>query len=102
MPWSIYLHVPFCEQRCAYCSFYSGEPLSRRQGYIALALLEARLRRDAFPAAAASTLYLGGGTPTLLGEEVLETFIGTLSGLLARRIHENSPRGARPWVPGWK
>ena len=63
----VYLHVPFCDGKCGYCAFYS---LSGRTGDIdayldALDLeLDAHCRRR--PGLAPRTIYIGGGTPTLL------------------------------------
>lgn len=71
MPTSIYAHVPFCLARCAYCNFYSGEAHEGMEDYPANLALEARLRRAFFPAKQAETLYMGGGTPSLLGPKRL-------------------------------
>ncbi|MDR1322514.1 MAG: radical SAM family heme chaperone HemW [Gracilibacteraceae bacterium] len=63
----LYIHVPFCAQKCAYCAFYSeaGEraaPAARREYLAALALdFERAVSGETF-----DTLYLGGGTPTAL------------------------------------
>lgn len=68
----LYLHVPFCRQKCVYCDFYS---LARGE-YLFPAYLSAMGRELSRwgPRAAGytvDTVYLGGGTPTLLGEDVL-------------------------------
>lgn len=70
---ALYVHVPFCHAKCAYCDFDScgltGERLARAAGAY-LAQLESRI--DAFGACGAledvETAYIGGGTPTVLGE----------------------------------
>ena len=65
---SLYLHIPFCVRKCLYCSFVSvtDAPLSPRD-YTALLLREMEMRAAALPAPSrAPTLYLGGGTPSLL------------------------------------
>lgn len=63
---SLYVHVPFCRSRCAYCAFYSGEPLADLASYPSLLATEVRLRAaGAF--GPVHTLYFGGGTPSLLG-----------------------------------
>lgn len=61
----IYFHIPFCLSRCGYCDFYSTTRPELMDGYLA-ALLRAI---DAMPAEgyAASTVYFGGGTPSLFG-----------------------------------
>ncbi|MEQ1735594.1 MAG: radical SAM protein, partial [Rhodoglobus sp.] len=71
----VYLHVPFCRVRCGYCDFntYTSEELrgAKRADYaqqaIAEVVLADRVLRDAGVAQrAASTVFFGGGTPTLL------------------------------------
>ncbi len=64
---SIYIHVPFCLERCAYCNFYSGESLAHLGEYPALLVEEMRLQREGSPLGPVATLYFGGGTPSLLG-----------------------------------
>lgn len=75
MATSIYVHVPFCISRCSYCNFYSGEQLSRMEGYPERILAEAGLRRPQFSDPFAATLYIGGGTPSLLGVERIARLI---------------------------
>ncbi|MEW6488549.1 MAG: coproporphyrinogen-III oxidase family protein [Thermodesulfobacteriota bacterium] len=66
MAHALYVHVPFCPGRCAYCGFYSGEPLERLADFPALVAAEAGLRGFPSPGPLTS-VYLGGGTPSLLG-----------------------------------
>lgn len=68
-PIGIYLHIPFCRSKCAYCDFYS---FPAREGQ--MELYTDRLCRDlqdwgARLGRSADTLYIGGGTPSLLGGE---------------------------------
>ena len=75
---NLYVHVPFCKTKCRYCAFYSetgtGEALLR--DYPALIAREVALRSlaDARP----QTVYVGGGTPSLLGPEGLEALFARL------------------------
>lgn len=66
----IYIHIPFCKSRCIYCGFYSTTLLDLRKKYINAVCREMELRenyiREPF-----STIYLGGGTPSLLDEAEL-------------------------------
>ncbi|HBX43633.1 MAG TPA: hypothetical protein DEH27_07525, partial [Deltaproteobacteria bacterium] len=65
----IYLHIPFCLRKCSYCDFYSVEAQPPAiQEFRDLLERETTLLRDRFPedAAAADTVYFGGGTPTVL------------------------------------
>lgn len=70
----LYVHVPFCRRKCPYCDFYSipASPDLIRT-WLAAVLREARLYRDRF--AAFDSLYLGGGTPSLLGEGEIEALL---------------------------
>ena len=65
----LYLHVPFCESKCDYCAFYSvtNADAAARAAYPGLALREWDLL-DTEPGPV-ETLYVGGGTPGLLGTE---------------------------------
>ena len=69
-PVGLYFHIPFCRSRCGYCSFVSGCDLSQRGCYTA-ALLRA-IETAPFADCTAATLYFGGGTPTLLGEALID------------------------------
>jgi putative oxygen-independent coproporphyrinogen III oxidase len=71
----VYLHVPFCRVRCGYCDFntYTAPELRgvKQSDYASQAVQEVRfagsaLRDSGIPARPASTVFLGGGTPTLL------------------------------------
>jgi len=71
----IYVHVPFCVRKCAYCDFYSiaGEE-DARDGFPALVEREMELLLRSYPGEAdvpADTVYFGGGTPTVLGPDRL-------------------------------
>lgn len=74
-PMSIYLHVPFCRTRCGYCDFntYTAtelgpEPGASQAGYAQTAVAELDLAAGVLGerAPAVSTVFVGGGTPTLL------------------------------------
>lgn len=79
---ALYVHVPFCAQKCRYCDFDSRSFASCELGAALDAYFEQLFARlDAFGKAGAldqiSTVYVGGGTPSLAGERLVE---------LARRI----------------
>lgn len=68
----IYVHIPFCARKCVYCDFYSvGARLADWPGLVSALLAEARVRvpglagREA-SSGAGTTLYIGGGTPSLM------------------------------------
>jgi oxygen-independent coproporphyrinogen-3 oxidase len=77
VPWGIYVHIPFCPYKCAYCDFDSGvHPQEMVAAYVA-ALREEIARAGADPLSV-DTIYFGGGTPSLLDPDVLEGLLQTV------------------------
>ena len=79
----IYVHVPFCRSFCSYCDFYSEVVGGCRQSlfeqYTDDICAEIRARRDEIAAAAGvRTLYIGGGTPSVLPFECLRKIVECL------------------------
>ena len=73
----LYIHVPFCDGKCHYCAFYSVEAGSETvDRYLRAVPLELSIIRESFPSFTPETVYIGGGTPTLLSEEELERLLG--------------------------
>jgi oxygen-independent coproporphyrinogen-3 oxidase len=60
----IYIHFPFCERKCRYCDFYSITDLNRIPEF--LEALKAEMHLTGVSGIKADTLYIGGGTPSLL------------------------------------
>ncbi len=75
-PAGLYIHVPFCRQKCRYCDFYSIPATSLVTEWLHALDQEAMLYKDRFPFF--DTLYLGGGTPTLLTAENLAGLVAVL------------------------
>ena len=71
----IYIHIPFCVKRCSYCNFFSSTDFNYHQSYINALCREMDLRSDYFSNQHADTLYIGGGTPSLLNIDVIEKII---------------------------
>ena len=71
----IYIHIPFCRRKCLYCAFYSVALLSRKQDFLDALHCEIERTTDYLPSRKIDTLYLGGGTPTLLSVNELERII---------------------------
>ena len=70
----LYVHIPFCKQRCRYCDFFSTTLLERREEYVQAVLEEIRQRRDEAHEPI-RTIYLGGGTPSLLTPEQIAAIL---------------------------
>ncbi len=83
----VYLHVPFCRVRCGYCDFntYTSDELrgAKRSDFASQAITEIALARSvlhesALPPRAASTVFFGGGTPTILPVTDLADMLGAV------------------------
>ena len=76
----LYLHFPFCKKKCAYCDFTSyancGEALVF--SYLTALKREIRFAGERFPKARIDTVYLGGGTPSLMSGKDIESLFRTL------------------------
>ena len=62
----IYLHIPFCKQKCHYCNFFSVAGTKWKDPFVAALLKEIELRKDYLQEETVNTIYFGGGTPSLL------------------------------------
>ncbi|MGF0127385.1 radical SAM family heme chaperone HemW [Selenomonas bovis] len=84
--WGLYVHLPFCRQKCFYCDFpsYAGQE-GRMAAYVEALLGE--LAREGAPLRAKwgppRTVYLGGGTPTALPPVLMERLLAGLQDFLA-------------------
>ena len=74
----IYIHVPFCRQACRYCDFYFTVSLRYLDGFINALVEEIRQKGEGFHGGPLETLYLGGGTPSLLSASHLEKILNAL------------------------
>lgn len=64
---SLYIHIPFCKRRCNYCDFYKASySAGCEPPFLAALQREAELHRDFFGETGIDTLFLGGGTPSVL------------------------------------
>jgi oxygen-independent coproporphyrinogen III oxidase len=76
---SLYIHIPFCQRKCRYCSFvsYAGRE-NDMANYIHALNRELKLR---LPGYKIRTLYFGGGTPSLLAIEQIESILETVNSI---------------------
>ena len=72
----LYVHVPFCRTKCHYCDFYSVSSTSLTAEWLRGVEQEALLYKDRF--SCFDTLYLGGGTPTVLTEGQISALVESL------------------------
>ena len=82
---ALYVHVPFCLAKCRYCDFYSL-PLSEATAdiYVEAALRELAGNLECLKVPLSSA-YLGGGTPTVLGPELLRRLLGAVGPLVSEQ-----------------
>ena len=79
----IYLHVPYCRQKCRYCDFASfPHAESTQRAYVDAVLTEAASQAAKIPHGAMETAYLGGGTPSILRGKHSDIFEDLHPGLL--------------------
>lgn len=75
----IYIHIPFCASRCIYCDFYStAGMLSHVPAYLQALEAEMRLRCHELGDEAVRTVYVGGGTPSLLSIDQMGQLVAAL------------------------
>lgn len=74
----IYLHIPFCKQKCSYCDFYSNTNLGISQALIDAEIEELSLRNYYLKNEQVRTIYFGGGTPSVLKLEQVELLLKAL------------------------
>ena len=85
----IYLHIPFCKTRCAYCDFYSTTHLDRQERYIQALCKELEIRHDYLQGANIETVYFGGGTPSQLSIRSLQQVFQTIKQIYGlKHCHE--------------
>ena len=99
----LYLHIPFCKSKCAYCDFYSLPHSEEKMDAYTAALI--RHLEEVAPRCTAhtvDTVYFGGGTPSYLGEKRLVKLLKTVK----KRYHvaadaeitlEANPDSAEDW-----
>jgi len=72
----LYLHIPFCVRKCAYCDFLSGPATDDIiQAYVEALCLEIKVRSDEFTERIITSIYLGGGTPSLLSSKQVDSIM---------------------------
>ncbi|RFB17574.1 oxygen-independent coproporphyrinogen III oxidase [Bacillus sp. HNG] len=81
-----YLHIPFCEQICHYCDFnkvfLKGQPVDE---YLQYMDTELKHTIEAYPPSSLKSIFVGGGTPTVLTVNQLEIFLSSINNYLNPR-----------------
>lgn len=84
----LYIHVPFCHAKCEYCDFYSITLLDQIEDFVQALLIELELRAAEGNGRQFDTIFMGGGTPSLLSPEQMGRIWETL-----HRHYDISPAG---------
>jgi len=75
----LYLHIPFCDTKCGYCDFYSITNNTFRAEFLPALVKEiSQYAKHPFQSSAYDTIYLGGGTPSLLATAELDQLFDTI------------------------
>lgn len=74
----IYIHIPFCKQACHYCDFHFSTSLKKKEEMLAAIQRELFLRKDELAGEHIETIYFGGGTPSILAVDEINTLIDTV------------------------
>lgn len=78
LPMHLYIHIPFCKQACHYCDFHFSTSLKQKTALVEALCREIELQQDYLPNCHLETIYLGGGTPSLLTEAELNRIFATI------------------------
>ena len=98
----VYIHIPFCHSKCAYCDFYSTPNRKKQELLIDCLIREMRMRREEI--VNIDTIYIGGGTPSILRDEELWEILSCIDISHAREVTmEVNPEDVnRDRVRSWK
>src|ERR1700730_12862917 len=74
----IYIHILFCKQACVYCNFHFSTSLQLKNDFVQALLKEINIRKDYLENENIETIYFGGGSPSLLSVEEMESILNQL------------------------
>lgn len=84
----LYIHIPFCKQACSYCDFYFVTRQENKGEFVEELVREIESKRDSeYTEEEVQTIYLGGGTPSLLTAQEIEKVLESI-----RRIFPTNPK----------
>lgn len=75
---SLYVHIPFCERKCAYCDFTSIAGVRGQREYAAALRAELRSIGEVLPGTTLHTVFIGGGTPSILDTALLTEIVAEI------------------------
>lgn len=77
----LYIHIPFCKKLCYYCDFFHVISLEDSEMFVSALLKEIALRKDYIENETVSTIYFGGGTPSLLSAKEIGSILDQINKL---------------------
>ena len=75
---SIYIHIPYCKQKCTYCDFHFIISLKNKNKMLESMHKEIRQRKDYLKGQKISSIYFGGGTPSILTSSEIHDFLNSI------------------------
>lgn len=75
----IYIHIPFCRQKCYYCDFYKTVNTYLQQQFLLALKEEAKVRKNYLQNETVETIYFGGGTPSVLNPAEIDEILQLVS-----------------------
>lgn len=85
----LYLHIPFCVKKCNYCDFFSASGTPKEQAdYVSAMIQEIQSYQELSGEYEVQTIFLGGGTPSLLTPEQIEKIFTTIYHIFS--VNENA------------
>ena len=75
---SIYLHIPYCKQQCTYCNFHFRIAQNDKEEMLKSIKKEIEMRQPYLNGTTISSIYFGGGTPSILNKEELNSLVNTV------------------------
>ena len=76
---SIYIHIPFCKQRCIYCDFHFVISKNKEEELIKSIIKEIRTRKDYLKNKKLNSIYFGGGTPSIISTHLIKKILKNIS-----------------------
>ncbi|MDR2521204.1 MAG: radical SAM family heme chaperone HemW [Spirochaetaceae bacterium] len=98
---SLYIHIPFCARKCGYCAFYSvpvspSEAAALSGSYVNALINDITRQIEFFSVSCIPTIYIGGGTPSVLSRAAMERLLAFLAALPVDTAHPVD--AAREWT----
>lgn len=84
---AVYVHIPFCVQKCRYCDFLSGpRHLDKIDQYLDMLIIEISQYRELIKEYQVRSIFLGGGTPSILNENQIRRVMCALWDVIGEQV----------------